>query len=145
MPLVQQTRKVLGGTLACAVLACVAAFAQSLQSGSPVRGKQLYYDHGCYGCHGFNGQTGARDLVGTASPVLEDPEAFIAYLRLRADYQPNLPSTRMPHYAPGALSDADAMHIYAYVRTFKPDAPDPGSIPAFKDIVDSAKAVYQLP
>ena len=35
------------------------------QDGDAARGKELYYDHGCYGCHGYNGETGARDLVGT--------------------------------------------------------------------------------
>lgn len=133
----------MGGVLAFAALGFVAAVAQTPPSGDPVRGKQLYYDHGCYGCHGFNGQTGARDLTGTDSPILERPEAFIAYLRMRADHQPVLPSTGMPHYPESALSDAEALDIYAYVRTFEPNAPDPESIPAFKAILESAEAPYE--
>src|SRR5690606_4361934 len=99
-----------GGILLLA-LWLVVAVAQTPASGDPVRGKQLYYDHGCYGCHGFNGQTGARDLTGTGSPILERAETFIAYLRLRAGLLPLLPSTGMPHYPESSLSDADALHI----------------------------------
>lgn len=133
----------LGTALTCTVMVFATAIAQSPTSGDPVRGKQLYFDHGCYGCHGYNGETGARDLVGTNSPMLASPETFIAYLRLRADYSSVLPSTGMPHYAESALSDSDALHIYRYVRTFELNAPDPASIPAFKAIVDSAKDSYE--
>lgn len=143
MPYFTHMSPIPGGVLACAALSLVAAIAQTSQPGDPVRGKQLYYDHGCYGCHGFNGETGARDLVGTGSPILERPETFVAYLRQRADYLPVVPSTRMPHYAKSALSDADALHIYAYVRTFERNAPDAASIPPFKAIVDSAKTSYK--
>ncbi len=105
------------------------------------RGKQLYFRHGCYGCHGFNGETGARRLVG--SSILEKPETFIAYLRLRADVKPLLPSTRMPSFPASALSDADALDLYAYVRSFVLHAPDPKGIAAFQKILESAKAPYR--
>ena len=29
-----------------------------------VDGKPLYYSYGCYACHGYNGETGARPFVG---------------------------------------------------------------------------------
>ncbi len=113
------------------------------QSGDPTRGKQLYYDHGCYGCHGFNGETGARRLVGTGSSILENADSFVAFLRLRADAAPLLPSTSMPSYPVTALSDLDARDIYSYVRTFVLDAPDPRGVVTLQTIVDSAKAPYK--
>ena len=105
------------------------------------RGKQLYYRHGCYGCHGFNGETGVRRLVG--SPMLVQPETFIAYLRLRADQQPLVPSTRMPSFPQSSLSDADALDIYAYVRAFVLHAPDPKGIDAFQKALESAQGAYK--
>lgn len=105
-------------------------------TGNAARGKQLYYEHTCYGCHGYNGQTGVRQLVG--SPLLANEETFITYLRLRADQAPVLPSTRMPNFPESSLSDADAKDIYAYVRTFELDAPDVDDVPALKAIVESA-------
>lgn len=108
-----------------------------------VRGKQLYYRHGCYGCHGFNGETGVRRLVG--SPILVRPETFVAYLRLRADQQPLVPSTKMPSFPASSLSDADALAIYAYVRSFVLHAPDPKGIAAFQKILQSARGTTKPP
>jgi mono/diheme cytochrome c family protein len=115
------------------------------QAGDPIRGKQLYYAHGCYGCHGFNGETGARRLVGTGSGILQDRDTFIAFLRLRADQKPTVPSAAMPSFPVTALSDAQARDIFAYVRTFVLNAPDPKDIAALRTIVDSAKAPYKPP
>jgi mono/diheme cytochrome c family protein len=108
------------------------------QDGDAARGKELYYDHGCYGCHGYNGETGARDLVGTNSPLIANADTFVLYLRLRADYVPLLPSTRMPTYAESALNDADARDIYAYVSGFELNAPEVEDIPALQAILESA-------
>jgi mono/diheme cytochrome c family protein len=107
-------------------------------AGDAARGKQLFHDHGCYGCHGFNGNTGARDLVGTNSPLIADLATFTLFLRLRADQAPLLPSSRMPNYPDSALSDAQVRDIFAYVRTFKPDAPAVKDVPALKAILESA-------
>jgi mono/diheme cytochrome c family protein len=108
------------------------------QDGDAARGKELYYDHGCYGCHGYNGETGARDLVGTNSPLIANADTFVLYLRLRADYVPLLPSTRMPTYPESALNDADARDIYAYVSGFELNAPEVEDIPALQAILESA-------
>jgi mono/diheme cytochrome c family protein len=116
-----------------------AAAAQNGPSGDPIRGKQLYYEHGCYGCHGFNGETGVRRLVGTGSSILESPDTFVAFLRLRGDVMPLLPSTSMPSYPATALTDAEARDIYSYVRSFVLDAPDPAKIATLQAIIDSAK------
>ncbi len=108
-------------------------------AGDAERGRRLFYEHGCYGCHGFNGQTGARDLVGTGSPIIADADAFVAYLRARADVAPLLPSTRMPSYAESALGDAEARDIFAYIQTFELDAPAVDSVPTLEAILDSAE------
>ena len=128
--------------VACATLASIApAAGQTPRAADAARGKQLYFQHGCYGCHGFTGETGARRLVG--SPILQTPESFIAYLRLRADLKPLLPSTEMPSFPASSLSDADALDLYAYVRSFVLHAPDPQGIAAFQKILESAKTTYK--
>jgi mono/diheme cytochrome c family protein len=130
--------------LAAAALIFIApAPGQTPRAADAAHGKQLYFRHGCYGCHGFTGETGARRLVG--SPIVQSPEAFIAYLRLRADLKPLLPSTTMPSFPASALSDADALDLYAYVHSFVLHAPDPQGITAFKQILHSAKGTYKPP
>jgi cytochrome c553 len=121
----------------------VAAQSSDPAGGNAARGKQLYYAHGCYGCHGYNGETGVRDLVGTNSPIIANVDTFITFLRLRADQAPTLPSTRMPNFPASALSDADARDIYAYIRTFKLDAPSVDEIPTLQKILQSAERPYQ--
>lgn len=101
------------------------------------RGKQLYYDHACYSCHGYNGETGVRDLVGTGSPIIADADTFVTYLRQRGDALPVFPSTSMPSYSEATLSGADARDIFAYIQTFELDAPDVEEIPALRAIVES--------
>jgi mono/diheme cytochrome c family protein len=123
----------------------LAVFAQQAQTpaGNADRGKALFYAHGCYGCHGFNGETGVRDLVGTGSPIVENVDLFLTFLRLRADQAPLLPSTRMPNYPESALSDRAARDIFAYIRTFRLDAPDVDEVPTLEAIVESASRPYE--
>jgi mono/diheme cytochrome c family protein len=117
----------------------VCAYAQN----SPIeRGRALFYEHGCYGCHGFNGETGARDLVGTGSAVVENEGIFVAFLRARADQAPLLPTTRMPNYPENALSDEEARDIFAFVASLTLDAPDPDSVPTLQAIVELAERPY---
>ena len=127
----------LASAIACAISITFPGVAYA-QDGDAANGKALYYDHGCYGCHGFNGETGARDLVGTNSPLVADVDTFILFLRLRADYAPLLPSTRMPSYPESALSDDDASDMYAYISTFELNSPEVEDIPALQAILDSA-------
>jgi mono/diheme cytochrome c family protein len=137
------------GLVISAIAACVAlaflsdAAAQRSQPADQIRGKQLYYDHGCYGCHGFNGETGRPRLAGKGIPILETPETFIAFLRSRADAMPLLPSTSMPSYPVTALTDSEARDIYAYVRTFVLNAPDPRRIVPLQTIIDSVKPIQK--
>jgi mono/diheme cytochrome c family protein len=123
-------------TLLLAALIASAAGAASAQDAA--KGKQLFYSNTCYGCHGFNGQTGARNLVGTNSPIIASQAAFITFLRGRSTFAPMVPSTAMPTFPASALSDAQAADIYAYIKTFTLDAPNVKDIPAYAQIQASA-------
>lgn len=128
-----------GPALLLLAAAGVAQVQQAAPAGDPARGQQLYVAHGCYGCHGYNGQTGARNLVGTGSAILASADLFITFLRLRADAAPPFPTTSMPNYAESALSDAAARDLYAYIQTFRLDAPPVQETPALRAIIDSAR------
>ena len=143
------TRKTTASRRALAFLLLTAAWTATVAAqGKPTRaslahGKQLFYAHGCYGCHGYGGQTGVRDLVGTGSPILADEALFRLFLRLRGDEAPALPSTRMPNFPAEVLGDAAVHDLYAYIRTFKPSAPAPEQVPALRAILQSARAPYK--
>jgi len=101
-------------------------------------GAQLYYDHGCYACHGYSGY-GRVDLNNTGSPWLVNEEIFRAFLRARADVAPVLPSTSMPNYPANALSDEGVNDIFAYIRSLADNQPDSADIPALRTILESAE------
>jgi mono/diheme cytochrome c family protein len=108
-------------------------------TGSSSNGKALYFSFGCYACHGYNGETGARAFVGHWGN-LSTEQSFLTFLRGRANVAPVTPSTSMPNFSQNSMPDAQAKDIYAYIRTFKSTAP-----PNLKDaaalnaIVDAAK------
>jgi len=107
-------------------------------TGNAANGKGLYYSFGCYACHSYNGENGARAFVGRWGN-LQDEQHFITFLRGRANVAPVPPSTAMPNFGEEALSDKQAKDIYAYIRTFKSSAPAAKDIPAFNAILDAAK------
>jgi mono/diheme cytochrome c family protein len=107
-------------------------------SGNAENGAQLYYDHGCYGCHGFGG-IGRKNLANDVSGIMFSEEVFLAYLRARSDMNPLFPTQNMPNYPANSLSDDKARDIYAYIRTFKDDPPAVEDIPALKAILDAAQ------
>jgi mono/diheme cytochrome c family protein len=84
-----------------------------------------------------------RNLVGTRSPILASPEVFTTFLRARANVQPMTPSTSMPSFPAKAIDDAQARDIYAYIKTFKLDAPELKDVPVFAAIQASAAAPYK--
>src|SRR5690348_939521 len=106
-------------------------------TGNAANGKQLYYAYGCYACHGYNGETGARAFVGRWGN-LSTEQAFLTFLRGRANAAPLVPSTSMPNFGESSMSDKQAKDIYAYIRTFKSTAPE-GKDPTLNAIVDAAK------
>ena len=108
-------------------------------TGNAVAGKGLYYAYGCYACHGYNGETGARNFVGRWGN-LGTEQAFLTFLRGRANVAPVTPSTNMPNFSEASMSDKQAKDIYAYIRTFKSTAPpDVKDAPAMAAILEAAK------
>jgi mono/diheme cytochrome c family protein len=107
-------------------------------TGNAANGKGLYFSFGCYACHGYNGETGARLFVGRRGNLTTE-ETFLRFLRGRANVAPLTPSTSMPNFGESSLSDKQAKDIYAYIRTFKSSAPDLKDIPVLNAIVDAAK------
>lgn len=111
-------------------------------TGNAATGKVLYYNHGCYGCHGFNGET-SRRLVGSTTGILNNETSFTNFLRARADVAPILPSSAMPNYPANALSDQEVKHIYAYIRSFRNVTPELKDIPTLNAIVAAASRPYK--
>ena len=112
-------------------------------TGNAVTGKKLYYDHACYSCHGFNGETGARAFVPNWPANLATERSFTAFLRGRANVAPVQPSTSMPNYPVESVSDAQAKDIYAYIRSFKSTQPPVEKIPVMSQILAAAKKPYK--
>jgi mono/diheme cytochrome c family protein len=110
-------------------------------TGNAVNGKTLYYNYSCYACHGYNGETG-RAFVGNWGN-LQTEAGFVAFLRLRGENNPASPSTSMPNFPVKTLSDAQAKDIYAYIRTFKSNAPELKDIPTLNAIVAGANKPYK--
>jgi len=107
-------------------------------TGSAANGKALYYSYGCYACHGYNGETGARPFVGRWGNLATE-NGFISFLRGRVNVAPLIPSTSMPNFAESSLSDKQAKDVYAYIRTFKSTAPELKDIPTLNAIVEASK------
>jgi mono/diheme cytochrome c family protein len=120
-----------------AIAAAQQAAPSSPVSGNAVSGKKLYYEYGCYACHGYNGETGARPFVGRWGHLTTD-QAFITFLRGRVNVAPVVPSASMPNFSADVLPDAKAKDIYAYIRTFKSSAPA-AKDPTLSAIIDAAK------
>lgn len=136
-----KTKPAQAATAGSAMLAI--ALALPLGAQDMANGELVFYEHGCYGCHGFNGETGARDLVGTNSPLVADEQTFITFLRLRGDVAPLLPTTRMPNYPARALSDEDARDLFAFISSFRLNAPAVEDVPTLRAILESADRPYQ--
>ena len=102
-------------------------------------GASVYYEHGCYSCHGYNG-TGRTPLANNVSGVMINETVFIAFLRQRAELNPMLPANSMPNFAVETLSDQQAKDVYAYIMTLTDDPPEIEEIPTFIKILDAAKA-----
>jgi mono/diheme cytochrome c family protein len=108
-------------------------------AGDVNNGAAVYYDHGCYSCHGYNG-TGRTPLANGVSGIMANEDVFISFLRQRADRNPILPDNSMPNFGVDALSDEQAKDVYAYIKTLKDDPPEVNEIPSFVKMLDAAKA-----
>jgi len=103
-------------------LAAVAAGFMSCQASavaaSAEKGKAAFLAHGCWQCHGYQGQGGiaGRKLAPDPIPF----EALSDFVRTT--------NRAMPPYREAILSNEDLADIYAYLQSIPKD-PDPGSIP----------------
>lgn len=87
-------------------------------AGSGEKGKAAYVRHGCWQCHGFDGQGSVA-----GSKIAPNPmpfEAFSDFVRTTGG--------AMPPYQKAILSDEDLADIYAYLQSV-PKARDPKTIP----------------
>jgi mono/diheme cytochrome c family protein len=97
--------------LAFAAVAIGLVFTQGAQADpSAQNGKTEFVKHGCWECHGFEGQgsvatSGGRVIARTELPF----EAFKAYVRD--------PSGTMPPFHAEMISDSDLADIYAYLES----------------------------
>ena len=108
----------------CARLAALIALAAGLVTGggalaaSAEKGKTAYIQHGCWQCHGFEGQGASSGAKLAPNPIAI--EAFTAFVRTTAG--------RMPPYSEAILSNEDLADIYAYLQSV-PKPADAKSIP----------------
>jgi mono/diheme cytochrome c family protein len=89
------------------------------------RGKELYATH-CESCHGADGKGGGPAAAGLNPPPADFTDAFHARYysdagRVRI-IEKGSPGTAMAAFE-GTLDDAQIVDVYAYVRTFRGDAP----------------------
>ncbi len=96
----------------------------ALAAGSAENGKVAFVKHGCWQCHGFEGQGSTETSAGRVLYDTKLPfEAFKAYVRD--------PSGAMPPFHAEILSDSDLADIYAYLQSLP--KPKPASeIPLLK-------------
>ena len=105
--------------IALTVLAPGAAFAASAE-----HGKAMFILHGCWQCHGSQGQgsiatSGGKRLAPNPLPW----EAFSGFVRST--------NRAMPPYSEKILSDGDLADIYAYLQSI-PKPPDVNGITLLK-------------
>jgi mono/diheme cytochrome c family protein len=108
-------RRVVVGAVALAAALVAghgAAFAASAE-----RGKVEFIKHGCWQCHGEQGQGGA-----TGPKLAPDPIPFDTLSNFVRTTSRNMPPFREP-----ILSNEDLADIYAYLQSI-PKGPDPKSI-----------------
>jgi mono/diheme cytochrome c family protein len=96
--------------LALAAVAAGAVFAHDPAVAASIEnGKTAFVQHGCWQCHGFEGQGSATTSAGRVIADTQLPQdAFMAYVRA--------PSGAMPPFRPEILSDSDLADIYAYLE-----------------------------
>jgi ubiquinol-cytochrome c reductase cytochrome c subunit len=93
-------------------------FGFAAHAASAEKGKAAFMKHGCWQCHGFEGQGG---IAGPTLAPNPKPLAFIsAFIRNS--------NGAMPPYQKAVLSEDDLADIHAYLQSV-PKAPDYKSIP----------------
>jgi ubiquinol-cytochrome c reductase cytochrome c subunit len=96
-------------------------FAPASAAGDAANGKLQFVKHGCWQCHGFNGQGSVASSGGKV--LAPDPlpwEAFSAFVRST--------NRAMPPFSEKILPDSDLADIYAYLQSV-PKTADYKTIP----------------
>lgn len=88
----------------------------SALAASAEKGKSEFLQHGCWQCHGYQGQGGVGPKL-APNPIPFD--TLSNYVRTT--------SRQMPPFSKQILSDEDLADIYAYLQAV-PKSPDPASI-----------------
>ena len=87
---------------------------------SAANGKAAFIKHGCWQCHGFEGQGSVASSGGKVLAHTQIPEeAFVAFVRST--------NRAMPPFSEKIVSDADLADIYAYLQSV-PKPADPNTI-----------------
>ena len=83
-------------------------------AGSAQNGKKIFATHGCYQCHGYEGQGGP------GSRLAPRPIAFAAFSKYVRQ-----PTGQMPPYTAKIVTDAELADIYAFLQSLPaPQAAD---------------------
>jgi mono/diheme cytochrome c family protein len=90
----------------------------SALAASPEKGKSAFLQHGCWQCHGYQGQGGITGPKLAPNPIPFETLSNFVRTTNRA----------MPPFSKEILSDEDLGDIYAYLTSI-PKGPDPNSIP----------------
>lgn len=112
-------------SLRVALIVAVCAVSSGVALGaSAENGRKAFVTHGCWQCHGFEGQgslitSNGKVLANTELPV----ESFEAFVRST--------NRAMPPYSEKILSSADLADIYAFLQSV-PKPKDVSSIPLLK-------------
>jgi mono/diheme cytochrome c family protein len=89
----------------------------SALAASAEKGKSEFLQHGCWQCHGYQGQGGVGPKLAPNPIPFDTLSNFV-----------RTTSRQMPPFSKQILSDEDLADIYAYLQAV-PKSPDPGSIP----------------
>ncbi len=96
--------------LLVAVAAIVAgASGNARADGDAQKGNAAFVSHGCWECHGFNGQGGETSNGKVIARTLLPLDAFVSFVRNT--------NGEMPPFKEAIISDAELTDIYAYLQS----------------------------
>ena len=101
-----------------ALVAGLVSFEASAVAASAEKGKAAFLQHGCWQCHGYQGQGGIAGLKLAPNPI--PFETLSTFVRTT--------NRTMPPFSKDILSDEDLADIYAFLQAI-PKGPDPKDIP----------------
>jgi mono/diheme cytochrome c family protein len=105
-------------TVLAAFVAGLVLCQTSALAASAEKGKSAFLQHGCWQCHGYQGQGGVTGPKLAPGPIPFETLSNFVRTTNRA----------MPPFSKDILSDEDLADIYAYLESI-PKSPDPKSIP----------------